>query len=667
MNGLGKARLWYTAAEASAGARLSYHLNLTGPSMEVKTACSSSAVAIHQACMAVRNGDCEGAIVVASTTFFAAPTAVFRMQAGIGSPSGRCATFSDNADGFLPSEGAAAIVIQRSADISGSYYARIRGTAVVQDGRSLGFSAPNPEAQVRLLQAGLKNAACAADDVSYIEAHGTGTPVGDVVEFNSIRRVYSQARTRPLVVGSVKAVIGHTEECAGLAGVLKSVLCFKNGIVPPQPHIRSLNPDIDLERCRAIIPRSVHGFASGSRKRIISISSFGLSGTLANIILEEPRTTQFPPETDSNRKYLFTLSARSENDFRALLQRYAAYCESEAIPEISLRDACRTTQVGRDHFLYRRAWAVSRWRDVRLCLQSPQASQSIRALNNPGVSIWFTLPHPSHRLPLISHPVFAMYMQECRTSGCTPALEPFAEQIALIRTLQYLGCHVSAAGGEGIAEYCAAASAGIITLRTLFGLLGSLKPVSGRSWVIDLSREDVEEYLLDYPPDEVRIVGGGEEISYLHTRSPGSETIKEDIGSSHFKEAHPLTYASYCKDARHRLQPSSPTIGVVSAYIGDILDEEYLGERYWLDLPQQTFDITAAQRRLATDSDVVLLMSHGTQSSALQSAKIIDVGDSLEHVVGKLYELGFPINWSLYASAGPTCHLPTYVWASTVP
>ena len=119
--------------------------------------------------MAIRNGDCEGAIVVASTTFFAAPTAVFRMQAGIGSPSGRCATFSDNADGFLPSEGAAAIVIQRSADVSGSYYASIRGTAVVQDGRSLGFSAPNPEAQVRLLQAGLKNAACAADDVSYIE------------------------------------------------------------------------------------------------------------------------------------------------------------------------------------------------------------------------------------------------------------------------------------------------------------------------------------------------------------------------------------------------------------------------------------------------------------------------------------------------------------------
>ncbi len=119
--------------------------------------------------MAIRNGDCEGAIVVASTTFFAAPTAIFRMQAGIGSASGRCATFSDNADGFLPSEGAAAIVIQRVKDASGPCYGRIRGSAVVQDGRSLGFSAPNPEAQVRLLKAGLKNAACNPDDVSYIE------------------------------------------------------------------------------------------------------------------------------------------------------------------------------------------------------------------------------------------------------------------------------------------------------------------------------------------------------------------------------------------------------------------------------------------------------------------------------------------------------------------
>ena len=181
--------------------------------------------------------------------------------------------------------------------------------------------------------------------------------------------------------------------------MLKSILCFKSGIIPPQPHIRSLNPDIDLERCRAIIPRSVYGFASGSKTRIISISSFGLSGTLANIILEEPRTTQHPSETEGNQKCLFTLSARSENDFRALLQRYAVYCESEAVSEASLRDACRTTQIARDHLLYRRAWPVSRWRDLRLCLQSPQASQPIRALNNPDVSIWFTLPHASQRLP----------------------------------------------------------------------------------------------------------------------------------------------------------------------------------------------------------------------------------------------------------------------------
>ncbi|EPQ51410.1 hypothetical protein GLOTRDRAFT_49200 [Gloeophyllum trabeum ATCC 11539] len=158
-----------SASDDSAGGRLAYFLDLRGPCMDIKTACSSSAVAIHQACRSIEAGDCEAALVIAATTHLMPSAAIFRSRAGIGSRSGKCSTFSEDADGFLPSEACTAIFIQRRRDISVTPYARIRGTAVGQDGRSLGFTAPNAAAQADVLQKALTTSGCVPDDIYYYE------------------------------------------------------------------------------------------------------------------------------------------------------------------------------------------------------------------------------------------------------------------------------------------------------------------------------------------------------------------------------------------------------------------------------------------------------------------------------------------------------------------
>ena len=155
---------------------------------------------------------------MSAVTHFHPSGPLFRSEAGIASPTGKCFTFSNYADGFLPSEGAVAIVIQKASGAKSEPYAQIKASATMQDGRSLGFFSPNPNAQKALIEKALNRADCGPDDISFLEAHGTGTQLGDAIEISAINRVFGQARTKPLIVGSAKAAIGHLEEAAGLIG-----------------------------------------------------------------------------------------------------------------------------------------------------------------------------------------------------------------------------------------------------------------------------------------------------------------------------------------------------------------------------------------------------------------------------------------------------------------
>ncbi|MBS0540050.1 MAG: polyketide synthase, partial [Proteobacteria bacterium] len=228
--------------------RIAFQLGLTGPAIAVDTACSSSLTAVHLAVQALRAGDCATALAGGVHLILSPLGLVASSKLGAASSSGRCKAFDRDADGFVHGEGCGVLVLKRLADAEAAgdrVLAVIRGTAVNQDGRSAGLTAPNGPAQEAVIRAALSNARLAPDSIDAIEAHGTGTALGDPIEMHALASVFA-GRRKPLSVGSVKTNIGHTEAAAGVAGLIKAVLMLRHQTVPASLHFKQLNPHIDL-------------------------------------------------------------------------------------------------------------------------------------------------------------------------------------------------------------------------------------------------------------------------------------------------------------------------------------------------------------------------------------------------------------------------------------
>jgi len=272
--------------------RLSYLLNLRGPSMAIDTACSSSLVAAHLACNSLRTGECSLALVggVNLTLFPEGSTALAKW--GMLAGDGRCKTFDARADGYVRGEGCGVMVLKRLSEAQAHgdpVLAVIRGSAVNQDGRSAGLTAPNLLAQQAVLRQALANAGVAPGRIGYVEAHGTGTALGDPIEIESLTAVIGKPRAngRSCWVGSVKANIGHLEAAAGIAGLIKVVLALQHGEIPPQRNFQDLNPNISLENTPFSIPVRATSWPSAGEPRCAGISSFGFGGTNTHIVVEE--------------------------------------------------------------------------------------------------------------------------------------------------------------------------------------------------------------------------------------------------------------------------------------------------------------------------------------------------------------------------------------------
>lgn len=298
-----------TNGHCVAAGRISYLLDLRGPSVALDTACSSSLVAFHLACQALLRNECDLALAAGVTLMLRATTTQSFARMGMLSPTGRCHTFDAAADGFVRGEGCGAVVIKRMADAvrdGDRVLAVVRGSAVNQDGRSDGLAAPSPAAQRELFEKTLTHAGTDPRDIGLIEAHGTGTPVGDPVEFASLAHVYGTGRGR-CALGSVKTNLGHLEPAAGITGLIKTVLCLQHGLIPPNVNFTRWNPAIDAEKTRFFVPTELTPWPVQGPARLAAVSSFGFSGTNAHVILEQPpldsravlprpRQTPGPPE-----------------------------------------------------------------------------------------------------------------------------------------------------------------------------------------------------------------------------------------------------------------------------------------------------------------------------------------------------------------------------------
>lgn len=361
-----------SAANCMAAGRLSYLLNIHGPSMVVDTACSSSLTAVHLACQSLRNRESDIAMAAGSSLKLLPDEVIFATKWNMLAADARCKTFDESADGYVPGEGCGAVVLKRLADAladGDSVRAVIRGTAVNHDGRTTVMTAPNGLAQESVIRAALKNAVVDPGDVSFVETHGTGTSLGDPIEVEALRSIYGNetSHARRCVLGAVKTNLGHLEAAAGLAGLIKAVLCLEQEKIPRNLHFEHLSSRIPLEESRLTIPTGTIEWQRGKRPRFAAVSAFGLSGTNAHVILEEAPPPLRATASSRPRPQLLVISAKSE---AALLELATLYSQFLAATSHDLEDICYTAACRRSHYQYRFAFVGDSTEALRCQLEA---------------------------------------------------------------------------------------------------------------------------------------------------------------------------------------------------------------------------------------------------------------------------------------------------------
>lgn len=339
--------------------RISYILDLTGPSMVIDTACSSSLVAVHTACQAIRNGECDQAI--AGGIRISLLPLQDSLKAGMESSDGLTRAFDDSSDGTGLGEGVGTVFLKplyRAEEDGDPIYAVIKGSAINQDGATMGITSPNPLAQMQVIKKAWDNAKVHPETISYIEAHGTGTKLGDPIEIDGITRAFSEYTNKKQFcgLGSVKTNIGHLYEAAGIASLIKAVLCLENKKLPPSINFNVPNEKINFLESPIFIVNSLIDWETECVPRRCGISSFGFSGTNCHLILEEYVQKEEVTSNKRNKKRIFALSAKKKELLEGYIERYIEYLTKNS--NMNIDDICYTAGTGRGHYKHRVAFTI---------------------------------------------------------------------------------------------------------------------------------------------------------------------------------------------------------------------------------------------------------------------------------------------------------------------
>ena len=499
--------------------RLSYFFDLRGPSLSIDTACSSSLVAVHQACDSLRHGDCQLALAGGVNLILGPRLSVAFVAAGMLSSDGLCKTFDASADGYVRGEGCGVVVLKRLSDAERDgdrILALIRGSAVNQDGRSNGLTAPNGPSQRAVIEQALKVAGVEPAEIDLIEAHGTGTPLGDPIELNTLAAALSPGRTgeTPCWIGSVKTNIGHLESAAGIAGLMKAVLALRNGVIPAHLNCKDLNPLIQLDRVRFHIPRKTVPWPGGRGSRLAGVSSFGFGGTNAHVVLSEfpaaiATRSRGAPEPDGaldsepgleRPLHLLNISARSEPALRESAARMVEHLRAQ--PQLPLADVCFSAATGRAHLTHRVSVIAESSEDAIRTLSQfaaglpagPRTAGQVRANSAPRIAFLMTGQGSQYagmgRTLYDTQPLFRATLDRCAellaetldrplldvmfgtdeasltrlndTQYTQPAL--FALEYALAQVWRAWGIRPDYLLGHSVGEYVAACLAGVFSL-----------------------------------------------------------------------------------------------------------------------------------------------------------------------------------------------------------
>jgi acyl transferase domain-containing protein/acyl carrier protein len=363
--------------------RVSYKLNLRGPSINVQTACSTSLVAVHQACRSLVDGECDMALAggVSISTGLPQPVGYLYQEDGILSPDGHCRAFDARAQGTVWGDGLGVLVLKRLADAiadGDTIRAVIRGTAINNDGSAkVGFTAPSVEGQAAVIARAQAIAGVDPASISYIEAHGTGTALGDPIEVAALGQVFRGAAAATCAIGTVKTNIGHLDAAAGVAGLIKTALALEHRQLPPSLHFETLNPKIDFSGTPFFVNTALSDWQRNGTPRRAGVSAFGIGGTNAHAVLEEaPEATASGP---SRPVQLLTLSAKTRAALDEATSRLVEHLQAN--PEASLADIAYTQHVGRRAFAHRRALVCSDLVEAANALSNPDRAPVLTAAN----------------------------------------------------------------------------------------------------------------------------------------------------------------------------------------------------------------------------------------------------------------------------------------------
>jgi polyketide synthase 7 len=709
--------------------RVSYTLGLEGPSVTVDTACSSALVAVHLAAQALRRGECDMALA-GGVTVMATPVMFIEFsRQRVLAPDGRAKAFSADADGTGWSEGAGVLLLERLSDAERNGHqvlAVIRGSAINSDGASSGLTAPNGPSQQRVIRQALADAGLTGDEVDAVEAHGTGTNLGDPIEALALVQTYgrNRAEDQPLWLGSVKSNIGHTQTAAGAAGIIKMVMAMRHGVLPRTIHVAEPTPRVDWSSGAVRLLTEPRPWQSNGRPRRAAVSSFGISGTNAHVLIEEAPAAGTPPkDTAAGRPVLWPLSAKTPEALRAMAAQLRSHVDGRML------DTGYSLATTRSAFSQRAAVVASDQAAMRRGLdalaEGRPAPGVVAGQARRGAKVVFVFPGQGSQWAgmgqqlLATAPVFAERMQACAEAidplvgwsvldvlhgkPDAPSLERldvvqpvlFAVMVSLAALWRSYGVEPDAVVGYSQGEIAAAHVAGALSLADAARVLVRRSRVLADRLVgrgalasVSLPADQVEQRLARW---DGRLTVGGLNGPSLVTVAGDQEALDELVASceqdgvrARIVPASVATHGVQVDALRSELQdvlgtvtPVAGSVPFHSTVTGGLLDTTELDTGYWFRNTRQPVLFEPVVRGLLDQGHDLFIEVSAHPVSAVGAQETIEDTGRDAVVVGSLrrnegglerflislaevYSRGAHVDWAAVLPGARRVDLPTY-------